>query len=181
MSEAETPGAVVSGARQLSWVFTPLKVIAGSAIFGMSVLTFVDVLGRYLFASPIPGTFELVGLLLGVVVMAGLPMVSFNQSHITVDLFDTYFHGGMRRLRTFLVLLGSAAMVAFIGHRLLMAGLDEAANDFVTENLGISRAPLIYLMAGFAFLTCALLLIMCWQHAHGRLDAGKTSVELDET
>ncbi len=131
----------------------------------MSVLTFVDVLGRYFFASPVPGTFEIVGLLLGVVAFAGLPLVSNDQAHITVDLFDGFIRGRFRRVRALLVLLGSALTVAFIGYRLLMAGLDEAANNFVTENLGISRAPLIYVMAALAFLTCGLFLLMCWRQS----------------
>lgn len=160
----DMPGAEEKGARQTPWVFTPLKVVAATAIFGMSALTFIDVLGRYLFASPIPGTFEIVGLLLGLVAFTGLPLVSSNQGHITVDLFDNFIRGSARRVRDFLVLLGTALTVAFIGHRLLTAGLDEAANDFVTEDLGISRAPLIYLMSALAFLTCVLLLIMCWRY-----------------
>ncbi len=164
MSEAEPPGALDNGTRHFPWVFTPLKLVAAAAIFAMSVLTFVDVLGRYFFASPIPGTFEIIGLLLGVVAFTGLPLVSSDQTHITVDLFDGFIRGGFRRVRAFVVLVGSALTVAFIGYRLLMAGLDEAANDFVTENLGISRAPLIYSMAALSFLTCVLLLIIFWRN-----------------
>ena len=171
-TEGRPPGVEENGTRHNPWVFTPLNLVAAAAIFAMSALTFVDVLGRYLFASPIPGTFEIVGLLLGVVAFTGLPLVSSNQTHITVDLFDGFIRGDFRRVRGFLVLAGSALTVAFIGHRLLTAGLDEAANDFVTEDLGITRAPLIYLMAALAFLTSVLLLVMCWRYLSGRSDTG---------
>lgn len=168
MSEEEQLGAEGNGAQHPVWIFTPLKLVAATAIFAMAALTFVDVLGRYLFASPIPGTFEIVGLLLGLVAFTGLPIVSSKQDHITVDLFDGFIHGGFRRVRTYLVLLGSALIVAFMGHRLLVAGLDEAANNFVTEDLGITRAPLIYLMAALAFLTSVLLLVMSWRAFRSR-------------
>ena len=161
--EEEQLGAKENGAQYPVWVFAPLKLVAAAAIFAMSALTFVDVLGRYLFSSPIPGTFEIIGLLLGVVALTGLPLVSVNQTHITVDLFDNYFRGSFRRVLGYVILLGTALMMAFIGHRLLTAGLDEAANNFVTEDMGISRAPLIYVMAGLAFLTFLLLLRMCWR------------------
>jgi TRAP-type C4-dicarboxylate transport system permease small subunit len=178
--EEDQLGAEQIGAQHPFWIFTPLKLVAAAAIFAMSVLTFVDVLGRYLFSNPIPGTFEIVGLLLGVVAFSGLPIVSCNQSHITVDLFDNYIRGRFRRVRAYVVLLGTALMVAFIGHRLLMAGLDEAANDFVTENLGISRAPLIYVMAALAFLTCVLLLHMCWRGQFQSPDPHQSSGGMDD-
>ncbi len=164
MSETdEQPGTDQQGAQHPSWVFTPLKIVAATAMFLMSALTFVDVLGRYLFASPIRGSFEIIGLLLGVIAFTGLPLVSVNQTHITVDLFDSFIRGPIRRVLAYVMALGTAFMMAFIGYRLLMAGLDEAANDFVTENLGISRAPLIYAMSVLSFLTCFLLLRICWR------------------
>ena len=60
------PGTV-KGVRQSNWVFAALKVAAALMIFAMAALTFADVIGRYVFSAPIQGTFELVGLLLGVV------------------------------------------------------------------------------------------------------------------
>ncbi|MGI9378220.1 MAG: TRAP transporter small permease [Methyloligellaceae bacterium] len=164
MSETdEQPGTDQHGAQQPSWVFTPLKIVAATAMFLMSALTFVDVLGRYLFASPIRGSFEIIGLLLGVIAFTGLPLVSVNQTHITVDLFDSFIRGRIRRVLAYVMALGTALMMAFISYRLMVAGIDEAANNFVTENLGISRAPLIYGMSALSLLTCVLLLRVCWR------------------
>ena len=36
------------------------------AVFGMAAWTFIDVIGRYFFNAPIPGSFEIVGLILGI-------------------------------------------------------------------------------------------------------------------
>ncbi len=87
MTDQSTPGAG-DGARQSNWLFFALKLIAAVMIFAMAALTFLDVIGRYVFAAPIQGTFEIVGLLLGVVTFSALPLVTHSRSHITVDLFE---------------------------------------------------------------------------------------------
>ena len=109
--------------------------------------TFIDVIGRDAFNAPIPGTFETVGLLLGVVAFAAFPMVTLRERHITVDLFDHFIRGRFRCVRDMIVTLGVAAMAAFMAERLWAAALDEWQNDFVTEYFGVSRAPLLVLLA----------------------------------
>ena len=113
----------------------------------MAAWTFIDVIGRYFFNAPIPGSFEIVGLILGIAMIGAFPLVSFGERHITVDLFDGFIAGGARLYRNFIVRLGTAGMAAFMAERLYAAAIDEWANDFVTENLGISRSPLLMVMA----------------------------------
>lgn len=168
MSEHDTPGAE-DGARQSNWLFFALKLLAAVMIFAMAALTFLDVIGRYVFAAPIQGTFEIVGLLLGVVTFAALPLVTQSRAHITVDLFDSFFRGKFRWVQQFLVLIASTVVVAFFSERLISAGIDEAAANYVTEDLGISRAPLLYGLAGLSGITAILLLVMIWQMATGKL------------
>ena len=122
-------------------------VAVAIAVFAMAALTFVDVIGRYFFNSPIPGAFEIVGLILGFAMIGAFPLVTFQERHITVDLFDNFIRGRFRRIRRVCVQLGTAAMAAFIAERLYAAALDEWGSDFVTENLGISRVPLLLVMA----------------------------------
>src|SRR5438309_6380198 len=54
----------------------------------MMCLTFVDVVARYLFNSPIRGGFELTELTLLVLIFAGLPLVSHGDEHVTMDFID---------------------------------------------------------------------------------------------
>lgn len=146
-------------------------------IFAMAALTFADVIGRYVFSAPIQGTFEIVGLLLGVVTFAALPLVSHARAHITVDLFDSFIRGKLRWLQQFSILIGSACIVAFIAERLIAAGIDEAEANFVTEDLGLSRAPLLYSLAGLSIITVIILLIMVWQMATGRLEVKQSDID----
>src|SRR5258705_13253406 len=54
----------------------------------MMLLTFVDVVARYLFNRPIRGAFELTELALLVLIFAGLPLVSHADEHVTMDFID---------------------------------------------------------------------------------------------
>ncbi len=146
MSDNLEPGAE-DGARPTGRIIRGLNLLVAVVLFGMAALTFVDVIGRDFFNAPIPGTFESVGLLLGVVAFAAFPMVTLGERHITVDLFDHFIRGRFRRVRDVIVTLGVAAMAAFMAERLWAAALDEWQNDFVTEYFGVSRAPLLVLLA----------------------------------
>jgi len=171
------PGAS-EGARQSNWVFIGLKLVAAVMVMAMASLTFADVIGRYVFSAPIQGTFELVGLLLGLLTFAALPLITHSRSHITVDLFDSFIRGKFRFIQQFSILLGSACVIAFIAERLIAAGIDEAEANFVTEDLGLSRAPLLYVLSALSIITVVLLIIMMWQMATGRLAVKPPDIDL---
>ena len=130
------------------------------AVFSMAGLTFVDVIGRYFFNAPIPGAFEIVGLILGIAMIGAFPLVTFQERHITVDLFYSFIRGRFRRVRQVTVRLGTAAMAGFMAERLYAAAIDEWANDFVTENLEITRVPLLLVMAAICAFTAVGMIII---------------------
>lgn len=175
MFELDSPDTK-KGVRQTNWVFLALKFVAAVMIFAMAALTFADVIGRYVFSAPIQGTFEIVGLLLGLVTFAALPLITYSRSHITVDLFDSFIRGKIRFVQQFTILLGSACVVGFMAERLIAAGIDEAEANFVTEDLGLSRAPLLYVLAGLSIITVILLVIMMWQMLTGRLEVKQSDI-----
>jgi TRAP-type C4-dicarboxylate transport system permease small subunit len=158
VSDNPEPGAVV-GARPAGRLFRGLELVIAVLLFAMAALTFVDVVGRDAFNAPIPGTFETVGLLLGIVAFAAFPFVTLGERHITVDLFDHFIRGRFRRVRDVVVRLATAAMAGFMAERLWAAALDEWQNDFVTEYFGISRAPLLLLLAILCAGTAVAMLI----------------------
>jgi TRAP-type transport system small permease protein len=147
------------------------------AVFSMAGLTFVDVIGRYFFNAPIPGAFEIVGLILGIAMIGAFPLVTFQERHITVDLFDSFIRGRFRRIRAVVVRLGTAGMAAFMAERLYAAGIDEWQNDFVTENLEITRMPLLLFMAAICAFTAVGMLVITVK----RLRKPATDVEPEKT
>lgn len=73
-----------------------LETISSVVIFIMMVLTFVDVIGRYVFHSPIYGGTEIISALLALTIFSGLGVINARDEHITVELLDDQF----RRLLT---------------------------------------------------------------------------------
>lgn len=63
-----------------------VDVIAGICLGVVTLLVFVSAIGRYLFTFPIPDSFDLSRLLLGVAVMWGLASIGFRGGHIAVDI-----------------------------------------------------------------------------------------------
>ena len=65
-----------------------LGVAASAILLGMMLLTFVDVVARYVLGRPVRGAFEVTELLLLVLIFAGLPLVSYREEHAVMDFID---------------------------------------------------------------------------------------------
>ena len=63
----------------------------------MMVLTFADVVARYLLNRPIRGVFEVTELALLVLIFAGLPLVSHADEHVTMDFIDRILPAALLR------------------------------------------------------------------------------------
>ena len=71
-----------------------LKWTVSCFLFLMMGITFVDVLGRYVFNAPIFGAAEMIQFLLAVTVFSGLVLASLQDSHIAVTIFYRKFASG---------------------------------------------------------------------------------------
>ncbi|HEY2188837.1 MAG TPA: TRAP transporter small permease, partial [Caldimonas sp.] len=74
-----------------------LGVLAAAILFFMMLLTAVDVIGRYLFNTPVNGGFEVTEIMLAALIYCGLPLVSARREHIVIDTFDPFFSRGFKR------------------------------------------------------------------------------------
>ena len=66
------------------------SALAASALFAIMWLTLIDVSGRKLLSTSVPGSLELTELLMVVVIFAGLPLVSLAGEHVVFDSFDPW-------------------------------------------------------------------------------------------
>jgi TRAP-type C4-dicarboxylate transport system permease small subunit len=161
------------------WLYLALKIFVAIVLFAMAALTFVDVVGRYVFSAPIPGTFETVGLLMGLVTFSALPLVTRAENHITVDLFDSFIKGKFRKVQQLLVLVGCTIVLGFFSERLIATAIDEHNANYVTEYFGISRAPLLIFLAILCLITTLILIMMIWKYLNGTLEKIETRSEAD--
>lgn len=54
----------------------------------MVALTFTDVIGRRLFNTPVFGANDMTEHLMAVIIFAGLPLLTAQRGHLSIDLFD---------------------------------------------------------------------------------------------
>lgn len=164
MPAAPGPGATPRRIHALRWLETALKAVVATLMFAMMALTTADVFGRYVFVAPVRGAYEIVQALLALLLFAALPLVSRDDAHINVDLFDRAIRGQLRWYRRLVILAASAAVVAFIAHRLWLLGDVFAAGNRVMGAIEIPLAPLTYAMAALAMVTIAVLAGMILRH-----------------
>ena len=84
-------------ARWLGGVILVVERIAAIVLGLVTVLIVASAIGRYIFASPVPDTFDVSRLVLGVAIAWGLASLGFHGTHIKVDLLA---HALPRNLRT---------------------------------------------------------------------------------
>jgi len=124
-----------------------LGIAASAILFAMMVLTFVDVVARYVFNFPLRGAFEITELMLLVLIFAGLPLVSHADEHVTMDFIDRLL--GPRALifvvRTVHLLV--AAVMFFLTWQVWIKAGRLAGYGDTTDVLKILVGPFVYFMA----------------------------------
>ena len=73
--------------RLLFTVSRALAVLGGFLACAMAGLVTVSVAGRYLFSAPIPGDYDLVGIISGCALFAFLPYCQLQRGNVVVDFF----------------------------------------------------------------------------------------------
>lgn len=124
-----------------------LGAAASAILFAMMVLTFVDVVARYVFNRPIRGAFEVTELMLLVLIFAGLPLVSYADEHAVMDFVDRLFHARGRRWHLVVVNLVCASMLFLLGWLVLLKADRIMAYRDATDVLRILYGPFVYFMA----------------------------------
>lgn len=72
----------------LNGIVQLMEILSCIVLFCMMVLTFVDVVGRYLLGAPIFGASEMISTLLAYVIFLGLGIANARDKHVVVELFD---------------------------------------------------------------------------------------------
>jgi TRAP-type C4-dicarboxylate transport system permease small subunit len=124
-----------------------LGIAASAILMAMMLLTFVDVVARYVFNRPIRGGFEVTELLLLVLIFAGLPLVSHADEHVTMDFVDRLIRGRARVWLDRVVHLLVAALMLFMAWQVtIKAGRISSYGD-ATDVLRIVYGPFVYFSA----------------------------------
>ena len=130
-----------------------LGVAASAILFAMMLLTFVDVVARYLFDFPLRGGFEITELMLLVLIFAGLPLVSHADEHVTMDFIDRLLppRAVMAVVRAVHALC--AAVMFFLTWQVWIKARTIAGYGDTTDVLKILVGPFVYFMVAMILLT----------------------------
>ena len=130
-----------------------LGISASVLLFGMMVLTFFDVVARYLLNKPIRGAFEVTELALLVLIFAGLPLVSHADEHVTMDFIDRVLPDWLLRIWIRAAHAACAAIMFFLTWQIwIKAGRIYGYGD-TTDVLRIAIGPFVYFMDAMIALT----------------------------
>ena len=124
-----------------------LGIVASALLFSMMVLTFFDVVGRYLLNKPIRGAFEITELGLVVLIFAGLPLVSHADEHVTMDFIDRILPDRIARLWVRAMHLICAAIMFFLAWQVWIKANRIAGYADTTDVLRVPIGPFVYFMA----------------------------------
>ncbi len=135
-----------------------LRHIAIWILAAMMFLTAIDVCLRYIFNSPVSGSFELVEYMMAIVVPFSIVFCAREGEHVHVDLLIDY---AGKKVRSFIKFAGnilSLFLFALIAWQSCIYTLDEYRSKLTSSVLNIPEYPFIGALA-MAFIILSLLII----------------------
>jgi len=130
-----------------------LGIAASAILMCMMLLTFVDVVARYLFNFPLRGGFEVTELMLLVLIFAGLPLVSHADEHVTMDFIDRMLPPPAVKVVVRAAHALCAAVMFFLTWQVCVKAARISGYGDTTDVLKILVGPFVYFMAAMILLT----------------------------
>lgn len=137
--------------------------VAGAALFAIMWLTLVDVGGRKLVSTSLPGALELTELLMVVVIFAALPLVSLAGEHVVFDSLDALLPRWMQRMQQASVDLIAAVLLGGLAWLMWVKAGQMVEYGDITAQLKLPLGPFVYLMSVLLAITASLHLMLMLQ------------------
>lgn len=136
-----------------------LAVLAGASLLVMVLVIAVGVVMRFVFASPILGSNEIVQIVSVGVVMLGLPHCTQRHGHVRVDVFDAALGRRGRLLGDVLTIGLTLVVFAVLVARAAAKALDAMRYGDATNMLDLPIWPL-YALVAVGFSLCMAILAL---------------------
>lgn len=137
----------------LKWIVGLLEVLSSLMLVIMMVLTFVDVMGRYVIGKPVFGASEMISTLLAFLIFLGVGLANARDKHIVVELVDSHFRALSPRLYDWMVQGFSIAAMCVIVFVLFEQAVEAAHRGSATIVLEWPFAWITGIVAGLAALS----------------------------
>ena len=167
MAETDKPATATEADRFGRFLDQILGGLSAIILFVLMMLTTVDVIGRYLFNTPLPGGYEITELMMAALVFAAMPVVTRRENHIVIDLLDFMMPKAIVRPRQIIVNLLCAVLCALWCWRTWTLGVRLGGYNEVTEYLNLPLAPICYFISVMSGLVTLVFLHLAWRYAIG--------------
>jgi TRAP-type transport system small permease protein len=147
-------------------------VMAACGLFAIMVLTLVDVSGRKLLDSSVPGSLELTEILMVAVIFAALPLVCLRGEHVVFDSLDDVLPPWLRRLQHSVIELLCALLLAGLAWLMWQKAAQLESYGETTAQLKLPLYMMVYVMAVLLWLAA---LMHAWLLV--KPDAGRHQVD----
>lgn len=147
-------------------------------LFAMVALTFVDVLGRRLFNTPVFGANDITEHLMAVIIFAGLPLITARRGHLSIDLLDKWLLQPQWRWWHKLVDGLIALVWALVAYQYFLAIFEAIDINEVSPALTIPRAWMYALMSVCAGLAAVAALLVAPPRHHEANDLDSDEVHV---
>jgi TRAP-type C4-dicarboxylate transport system permease small subunit len=123
-------------------------------------LTVIDVFFRDVFDVSITGLFEITEVLMGILVFAGVPIITAKDGHVAVTLLDSFVGPRLRLFQKIMVSSCCTVLLIVFTWVLWDAANTLSGYNEVTLFARIPLAPVCYFMAIMAALSVPIQIVM---------------------
>ena len=139
-------------------IATMVSYLGMLVIAVLTVLTGIDVVGRYAFNSPLPGAFELTEAIMALAVAFGIVVTTAKDEHINVDALFVKLPAFWQRVLLLLAAIIGVLVFGVMFWKGTEAGIDAVRSSETTTLLHVPISPFKFALAA-AFLISVLFLI----------------------
>jgi TRAP-type C4-dicarboxylate transport system permease small subunit len=141
----------------IEWTSSKMKLIGAACLMGMTLLTCVDVVGRF-FRHPVFGSVELVTVMATIAVAAAMPFTHKEQGHIGVEILVRLLSPKKQCITDIFTGVLSLILFAIVTWRMTTYAADIRESGEVSLNLQLPTYVFIYFMA-FCCLVFTLIIL----------------------
>jgi len=139
-----------------NWVARGINGVGATALTLMMLLTAADVCLRYLFDSPITGSYELTEFMMAILVAFGLAYTAVHHGHINVDLFVTRTGSRSQAVINSITALLGVGLFILMTWRVFLYAEKLRVDGYTSQSLMIPLYPFVFVVA----LGCAVLVLV---------------------
>ncbi len=142
----------------INFLSSLLNHIAAYVLVTMMFLTAFDVILRFIFNSPIPGTVEIVQYSLPIVITFGFARCAIEKGHVNVEVLISKLSGRKKAFINIIIYLFFFILSELITWQTFLRTLGMAASGLKSEVLSLPIFPFILMVSlGFGVLCLVIL------------------------